>query len=147
MNVYCIRAGKNNLNIDYFLDNECVNIDYGINFDLSDSDIDIYKFLSNDSNKNQVAQYISQINIFKKIKKNDIILSPSNTDINVGRVISSIFLKDFKNTISVEWIKKIKKNTIINLPKTVFKIQNFDLDNLVINDENRITFLEAARIV
>lgn len=148
MNVYCIRAGKNNLNIDYFLENKCVNIDYGINFDLSDSDIDIYKFLSNDSNKNQVAQYISQINIFKKIKKNDIILSPSNTDINVGRVISSIFLKDFKNTISVEWIKKIKKNTIINLPKTVFKIQNFDLDNLdFINDENRITFLEATRIV
>jgi hypothetical protein len=136
MKVYCVRAGKGNSNIDYFLESRCINIDYGINFDLLDTSIDIVDFLSKNSNKNQVAQYISQINLFKNIKEGDIILSPSNDDINVGKVSSSIFLKNNKNTIDVSWMKKINKCKDINQPKTVFEIFDFDFDRLDFIDKS-----------
>jgi len=147
--VYCVRAGKSNINIDYFLNNKCVNINYGINFNISEKEsIDIEKFLLKKSNKNQVVQYISQINIFKNIKVGDIILSPSNNDINVGRVNSSIYLKDDKNTLDINWLKKIEKCDIINLPKTVFEISDFDLKKLDFFEiKKRNTFLDAAKIV
>lgn len=145
--VYCVRAGESNKDIDLFLINNYVGISY--NSDIRETIENLKSnFTKEGLNKNQINARISQIEIFKKIEIGDTILSPSNDDIKVGIAESTYQHKDGKypNIINVKWIKSIEKDRSINLPKTVFEINNFDIESMSFSNNN-LTFTEAAKLV
>ncbi len=130
-----VRAGRANEDISIFLDESFVGIGYGTNnFDVSKhSKEEINSFLLDKvDDVKSVPQYLSQIELFKSIKEGDIVLSPDKNSVHVGVVSSDIYLSNdrYPNRINVEWFDEIEKNPIVNQPKTVFEINNFDFENL-----------------
>ena len=154
-NVYCVRAGQSNIDVNIFVDNGFAGISYGMTSDISKmSREEISTALnSRESTKNQISQYLSQIEIFKQINIGDIILCPGSDLIHVGEVTSDIYFSEehgYENKVNVNWIEEIEKNKIINQPKTVFKIKNFDTDTFefttngdevfdIVDDESEIS--------
>jgi hypothetical protein len=141
-NVYCVRAGVANKDADIFLEGNFVGINYDTQgFDLSiKSKEEILKLLSSrGSSKRAIQQYIQQIELFKEIQDGDIILVPDSDGTNIGEVSSDMYLAEgeYPNRINVEWLGKIEKNSSLNIPKTVFKVNNFNTDDLKFtNDES-----------
>jgi hypothetical protein len=154
---YVVRAGQGNRDVNIFLDESYVGIGYNTkDFDISKkTKEEIDSFLTNISigNRNQINQYLSQIELFKKIKINDVVLLPDTNSVHVGTVTSDVYLADddsYFNRIDVEWFDEIEKNRIVNQPKTVFQIYNFDFENLDFksDEENKkMTFIEAAQLI
>jgi hypothetical protein len=134
-NVYCVRAGVGNKDSDIFLQGGFVGINYGTKgFDISiKTKEEILKLLSSrDSNKRAVQQYVQQIELFKEIQEGDIILVPDSEGTNIGEVLSDVYLSDgeYPNRLDIEWIGKVGKNSSLNIPKTVFRINNFDTNEM-----------------
>lgn len=134
-NVYCVRAGVGNKDANLFVEGGFVGINYDTQgFDLSiKTKEEIIKLLSSrDSSKRAIQQYIQQIELFKEIQDGDIILVPDSDGTNIGEVSSDMYLADgeYPNRINVEWLGKIEKNSSLNIPKTVFKVNNFNTDDL-----------------
>jgi hypothetical protein len=134
-NVYCVRAGVANKDANIFLEGGFVGINYDTQgFDLSvKTKQEIIELLSSrDSSKRAIQQYIQQIELFKEIQDGDIILVPDSDGTNIGEVSSDMYLADgeYPNRINVEWLGKIEKNSSLNIPKTVFKVNNFNTDDL-----------------
>ena len=140
-NVYCVRAGVANKDANIFLEGGFVGINYDTQgFDLSvKTKEEIIELLSSrDSSKRAIQQYIQQIELFKEIQDGDIILVPDSDGTNIGEVSSDMYLAEgeYPNRINVEWLGKIEKNSSLNIPKTVFKVNNFNTDDLKFtNDE------------
>ena len=134
-NVYCVRAGVANKDANIFLEGGFVGINYDTQgFDLSvKTKEEIIELLSSrDSSKRAIQQYIQQIELFKEIQDGDIILVPDSDGTNIGEVSSDMYLAEgeYPNRINVEWLGKIEKNSSLNIPKTVFKVNNFNTDDL-----------------
>ena len=135
-NVYCVRAGVANRDINLFLEGNFVGIGYDTRgFDIGSKtkeEINQFLLIKHESSKSSIPQFLQQIGVFKKIKKDDIVLVPDNEGTNIGRVISDIYLADdehYPNRINVEWLEeKVGKNKSLYLPKSVFEVKNFDTD-------------------
>ena len=142
LRVFVVRSGVSNRDSKLFIDDNFVAIDYGTNFNINDkSKEEIFQFLTqNGASKNQALQYVQQIELFKEISVGDIVLVPDSDGINVGEVSSDIYYVDEKypNRLEVEWLDKIERNNSVNLPRTVFEIKNFDIENYEFTPTNEI---------
>ena len=143
VSVYCVRAGRSNRDFEKFFSGSFVGIGYETRgFDISqktEKEIRDFLLVKYQDKKESIPQFLHQILLFCQIEVDDIILVPnSNTDkVSVGIVVSDVYLEEddeYPNRIDVEWIGEVDKNPSLNLPKSVFRIDNFDTENFVFTD-------------
>jgi hypothetical protein len=135
--VYCVRGGRGNSDVDLFIQGNFVGIGYDtIGFDIGSKtkeEINQFLLIKYKDSKSSIPQFLQQIELFKKIKEDDIILVPDNEGVNVGKVVSEIYLVDdenYPNRLDIEWLEKVGKNKSVNLPKSVFEVSNFDTEEM-----------------
>jgi hypothetical protein len=143
---YVVRALESDRSLDLFLNNNFVGIGYDLNFDIkTKSRQQIQDFLVSIGGQPRSAHRItSQIELFKQIKINDIVLTPGETSIHVGVVKSDVYFEEgsYPNRVDVEWIKEIEKK-LPNDSKTIFEPDNFNFETLDFGDSGQVTFLEG----
>jgi hypothetical protein len=139
--VYCVRGGRGNSDADLFIQGNFVGIGYDtIGFDIGSKtkeEINQFLLIKYKDSKTSVPQFLQQIELFKKIKEDDIILVPDDEGVNVGKVVSEIYLADdenYPNRLNIEWLEKVGKNKSVNQPKSVFEVRNFDTEEMDFTD-------------